>query len=240
LIHTNDQIKYTVYIMTNINVYSSLVLSVTVQIIIGILDLTVLLLKVPSKIYIIKQLLFLEVIVQVVEGAFYLYWLYDFKNVKNITPKRYIDWVITTPTMLITLICYLIFLQQRDQNLSHQLDLFVLIKENLNSIVQVLSLNWLMLFFGYLSEVNLIPTTTGVLLGFIPFLIYYYIIYTKYAIHSNDGINIFLYFFFFWSLYGVAAFFSYNIKNMFYNILDLFAKNFFSVFLSYLILREIR
>ncbi len=223
--------------MKNISVYSSLVLSVSVQIITGILDLSVLLLKVPSKIYIIKQLLFWEVIVQVIEGAFYLYWLYDFKNITNITPKRYIDWFITTPTMLITLICYLIFLQNRD--ISHQLDFFVLIKENFDSIFQILSLNWLMLLFGYLSEVKLIPTTAGVLLGFIPFLIYYYIIYTKYAVHSKDGINIFIYFFFFWSLYGVAAFFSYNIKNIFYNILDLFAKNFFSVFLAYMILREI-
>jgi len=223
--------------MKNISVYSSLILSVSVQIITGILDLSVLLLKVPSKIYIIKQLLFWEVIVQVIEGAFYLYWLYDFKNITNITPKRYIDWFITTPTMLITLICYLIFLQNRD--ISHQLDFFVVVKENFDSIFQILSLNWLMLLFGYLSEVKMIPTTAGVLLGFIPFLIYYYIIYTKYAVHSKDGINIFLYFFFFWSLYGVAAFFSYNIKNVFYNILDLFAKNFFSVFLAYVILREI-
>jgi hypothetical protein len=114
-----------------------------------------------------------------------------------------------------------------------------LIKENFNSIMNILSLNWLMLFFGYISEINLIPTTAGVLLGFVPFLMYYYIIYTKYAILSKDGINIFLYFFFFWSLYGVAALFSYNIKNMFYNILDLFAKNFLSVFLVYVILREI-
>jgi bacteriorhodopsin len=223
--------------MININVYLSLILSVSVQIITGLIDLSVLLLKVPSKIYIIKQLLFWEMMVQFVEGAFYLYWLYDFKNITNITPKRYIDWIITTPTMLITLICYLIFLQNRD--ISHQLDFFVLIQENFDSIFQILSLNWLMLLFGYLSEVKLIPTTAGVLLGFIPFLIYYYIIYTKYAVHSKDGINIFLYFFFFWSLYGVAAFFSYNIKNVFYNILDLFAKNFFSVFLAYVILREI-
>jgi len=222
------------------NVYSTLVLSVAVQAIIAIFDIIVLLLKVPSKIYILKQLLFVEVVVQVIEGSFYLYWLYNFKNIPNITPKRYVDWVITTPTMLITLICYLIFLQYKEKNMSDQLELFSLVKENFNSIMNVLSLNWLMLFFGYISEINLIPTTAGVLLGFIPFLLYYYIIYTKYAIRSKDGINIFLYFFFFWSLYGVAALFSYNIKNMFYNILDLFAKNFLSVFLAYLILREIR
>ena len=226
--------------MATITVYSSLLLSVAIQAVIAIFDIIILTLKVPSKVYIIKQLLTLEVIVQIIEGSFYLHWLYNFKNIPNITPQRYIDWVITTPTMLITLICYLIFLQYKDKNMSDQLDLFVLIKENFNTIVKVLSLNWLMLFFGYISEINLIPTTAGVLLGFIPFLLYYYIIYTKYAIRSKDGINIFLYFFFFWSLYGVAALFSYNIKNMFYNILDLFAKNFLSVFLAYVILREIR
>jgi hypothetical protein len=221
------------------NVYSTLVLSVAVQTVIAIFDIIVLLLKIPSKIYILKQLLFMEVVVQVVEGSFYLYWLYNFKSITNITPKRYIDWVITTPTMLVTLICYLIFLQYKEKNMSDKLELFSLVKENFNSIMNVLSLNWLMLFFGYISEINLIPNTAGVLLGFIPFLLYYYIIYTKYAIRSKDGINIFLYFFFFWALYGVAALFSYNIKNMFYNILDLFAKNFLSVFLAYVILREI-
>jgi len=225
--------------MTIVNVYSSLVLSVTVQIITGLLEMSVLLLKVPSKLYIIKQLLFLEVLVQFIEASFYAYWLYNFTNIKNITPKRYMDWVITTPTMLVTFICYLLFLQHRDNKMSHKLDFFDLIKDNFNSIVQVLSLNWLMLFFGYLSEIQLIPTITGVLLGFVPFMLYYYIIYTKYAIHSNDGFKMFLYFFFFWSLYGVAAFFPYNIKNMFYNVLDLFAKNFFGIFLVYVILQEL-
>jgi bacteriorhodopsin len=119
------------------NVYSSLVLSVVVQALLGIFDVIVLLLKVPSKIYILKQLLIVEVVVQFIEGAFYLNWLCNFKNISNITPKRYIDWVITTPTMLITLICYLIFLQYKDKNMSDQLELFSLIKENFNSIMNI-------------------------------------------------------------------------------------------------------
>lgn len=87
-----------------------------------------------------------------------------------------------------------------------------------------------MLLFGYLSEINLIPTLLGISFGFIPFFIYYYIIYTKYAILSTDGFKIFLYFLFFWSLYGVAAIFPYDIKNTFYNILDLFSKTFLVFF----------
>jgi hypothetical protein len=94
-----------------INVYNTLIFSVAIQFIVGLVDILVALLKVPSKIFILKQLLILEVIVQVVEGSFYLYWLLNFKELANITPKRYADWSITTPTMLVTLIFYLIFLQ---------------------------------------------------------------------------------------------------------------------------------
>ena len=79
---------------------------------------------------------------------------------------------------------------------------------------------------------------TGVILGFIPFLIYYYIIYVNYAVRSESGWKIFWYFFFFWSLYGVVAVLPYYIKNTFYNILDLFAKNFFGIFLSYIIITK--
>ena len=63
-------------------------------------------------------------------------------------------------------------------------------------------------------------------------------IYVNYATQSKTGWKLFLYFFFFWSLYGVAALFPYDIKNSFYNILDLFAKNFFGLFLSYLIITK--
>jgi hypothetical protein len=222
-----------------ISVYSTLVLSVAIQAIVGIIDILVVLLKVPSKIFLLKQLLVMEVIVQIVEGSFYSYWLLNFKDIANVTPKRYADWSITTPTMLITLIFYLVFLQYRELGRSHELEFFDLFQKNLAPLTNILSLNWLMLFFGYLSEIKLLPTTPAVLLGFIPFLAYYYMIYQKYAVQSADGYKIFLYFFFFWSLYGVAALMPYNIKNMSYNILDLFAKNFFGVFLAFNIVSNI-
>jgi hypothetical protein len=92
----------------------------------------------------------------------------------------------------------------------------------------------MMLLFGYLGETSLIPAL-GVSLGFIPFFIYYYIIYEKYALLTNDGSILFFYFLFFWSLYGIVAVLPYKLKNMCYNILDLFAKNFFGLFLTYLL-----
>jgi len=217
------------------NIYTSLILSIITQLITGIIEIISLFFKVPSKFLFLKQMLLVELIVQFIEGAFYIYWFYNFNNILNITPKRYFDWFFTTPTMLISLIFYLIFLNYKDKNISHKLNYFDLFNKEFYNIFVILLLNWVMLLFGYLGEINLIPVFLGVSLGFIPFLIYYYIIYKKYVSLNNDGIQIFLYFFIVWSLYGIVAVLPYKIKNTFYNILDLFSKNFFSIFLSYLI-----
>ena len=218
--------------------YTSLITSVIIQILTGIIEFGSLFINVPLKYYFLKQMMALEVFVQCIEGFFYTYWLYNFKNILNITPTRYFDWVITTPTMLINLIFYLIFLQYKKNNTSNQLQFFTLFKKEFRTIIPILALNCAMLLFGYLGEISVIPFMAGVVLGFIPFLMYYYIIYKKYATLSEDGLKIYYYFLFFWSLYGISAMFPYKIKNTCYNILDLFSKNFFGIFLTYLILKN--
>jgi hypothetical protein len=215
--------------------YVTLIISIIVQVITGIIEFTAFFVKVPSVYSIIKQLLLIELVVQVIEGSFYVWLAYNFTKVLNVTPKRYIDWVITTPTMLITLIMYLIYLNKKAENKTDELEFFTLFKENSNVIIPVLILNWLMLLFGYLGEIREIPVLLGVFLGFIPFFIYYYLIYVNYVTPNTSGYLLFWYFFFFWSLYGFVAVLPYYLKNAFYNILDLFAKNFFGLFLSYII-----
>jgi len=221
--------------MINLNVYTSLITSIVIQVITGIIEISSLFIKVPFEFSFLKQIMLLEIFVQFIEGSFYIYWLYNFKNILNITPKRYFDWIITTPTMLISLIFYLIFLQNKNNNISDKLNFFKLFKKEFNTIITVVLLNGVMLLFGYLGETSAIPLLLGVSLGFIPFLIYYYIIYKKYALLSNDGIKIYFYFFIFWALYGIVAVLPYKIKNTCYNILDLFSKNFFGLFLTYLL-----
>ena len=218
--------------------YITLVISIIVQIITGIIEVGAFFVKVPTIYTIIRQLLLIELVVQVLEGSFYVWLAYNFTKVLNVTPKRYIDWFITTPTMLITLIVYLIYLTKKEENKTNELDFFTLFKENSNIIIPVVLLNWLMLLFGYLGEMKIIPVLLGVFLGFIPFVIYYYMIYVNYVTQTSSGGLLFWYFFFFWSLYGVAAVLPYYVKNAFYNILDLFAKNFFGIFLSYIIFFE--
>jgi hypothetical protein len=221
--------------MIKLDVYTSLIASVIIQVITGLIEIASIFINVPLKFAFLKQMMLLEIFVQVIEGSFYIYWLYNFKSILNITPKRYFDWVITTPTMLINLIFYLIFLEYKDNNASDKLSFVKLFNTEFYTIVTVVLLNWAMLLFGYLGETSVIPVLLGVSLGFIPFLIYYYIIYKKYALLSNDGLKIFVYFFIFWSLYGIVAMLPYKMKNMCYNILDLFSKNFFGLFLTYLI-----
>lgn len=218
--------------------YITLIISVIVQIITMIIELGSLFVNVPSEFSLIKQLLVLEVLVQVIEGLFYVWLVYNFTKVANVTPKRYIDWVITTPTMLIQLILYLIYLKSKKENSTKELEFFSLINENSKVIILVVLLNWLMLLFGYLGESKIIPVLLGVFLGFIPFFIYYYMIYINYVSENNIGKMIFWYFLFFWSIYGLVAVLPYYIKNAFYNILDLFSKNFFGIFLSYVILTK--
>ena len=215
--------------------YTTLLFSIIIQIITGIIEVGAFFVKVPTMYSLIKQLLTLELIVQFCEGMFYFWLVYNYAKALNITPKRYIDWVITTPTMLISLMIYLIYLNKQVEDKINDLDFFTILKENSNIFIPVVILNWLMLFFGYLGEMRIIPVLLGVFLGFIPFLIYYYIIYVNYVTQNTNGYLLFWYFFFFWSLYGVVSMLPYYVKNAFYNILDLFAKNFFGIFLSYLI-----
>jgi len=224
--------------------HSSLLFSIVVQVITGVIELLALFVKTAPGMALIKQLLGLEVAVQAVEGAFYAWLYYNIDHVKNITPKRYADWAITTPTMLVTLVAYIIYLNTDKGNGNDSLSLIQILRDNFVPIAQIVGLNWLMLLFGYLGEVGVMPLLTGVALGFVPFIAYFYIMYERFihnannatsAILNSTSMKIYAYFLVFWSLYGIVAVLPYALKNTIYNVLDLFSKNFFGIFLSYLI-----
>jgi bacteriorhodopsin len=213
-------LKYTVY------------LSLFVQIVTGITDALALQLKVPPKITLLRQALILELIVQIIEGMFYLWLVFAIqRGASNVTPKRYYDWFLTTPTMLFTLMVYLHYL--KNPNKKQTLRGFA--KKYQHIILQVVLLNALMLVFGYLGETGRIQNQLSVLLGFVPFIMYYCIIYHEFVKNNPEGEMFFWYFVIVWSIYGVAALLPYHPKNMMYNILDLFAKNFFGLYLAYLL-----
>ena len=222
--------------MNKLYFHNSLLVSIIVQLLIGGIDIFALSIKIPTALTVIRQLLKVELGVQTIEVLFYIWLFFNVHKETNVTPKRYLDWFITTPTMLVTLIVYLIYVKNKEIGGTENLDFLSIVIENKGVITKVLLLNWLMLLYGYLTEIKVLPTVIGVTLGFIPFLLYYYLIYKNYANMSQEGWKIFMYFFIFWSLYGVVAYMSYYARNMFYNILDLFAKNFLGLFLSYLLI----
>jgi hypothetical protein len=115
---------------------------------------------------------------------------------------------------------------------------YTIVEKNTPTLVPIFILNTLMLLFGYLSEMGRLSVKIGTGLGFLPFFAMFYLIYENYAKFTVVGQTTFVYFMSVWGLYGVAALLSYNYKNAFYNILDLFSKNFFGIFLAGVILYD--
>jgi hypothetical protein len=230
-------------------------LSLLIQIITAFVDIYVLRINIPESMKLIKQLVIFELIVQIIEGIFYIWLAYSLLSISNITPHRYYDWFFTTPTMLITFSIYLIYLKNKerkdldekknhDENKDHdekkenkdEDSYMSIIKKYKNYLIPIIFLNAIMLLCGYLGEIHILKSNTAVLLGFIPFIIYFMIIYEKFARYSENGKKIFYYFFIIWSLYGFAALMPYHYKNISYNILDLFAKNFFGLYLAFILI----
>jgi bacteriorhodopsin len=214
-------------------------LSIGVQIITGLIEFFTLFIKVNPGIIFLRQLLVIEFAVQIIELMFYVWLFVNLGNVANITSKRYADWIITTPTMLFTLIMYLIYTNEENKE---DLNLYQSFNENKKNIFIILFLNLVMLIFGYLGETqvfsNLFNKFLNLTFGFIPFIIYFWLIYDKYAMYTDFGKKLFYYFFIVWTFYGIVAYFPYYLRNSCYNILDLFAKNFFGLYLSYLIIQQ--
>jgi bacteriorhodopsin len=209
--------------------YDSAYFSLIFQFIVGLINIYGLNIDVPDDKQIFKDILQLEFGVQIIEFIFYSWMIINFELIKNITPYRYLDWIITTPTMLITLIAYL---SNKDNS-----NLKEYVSKNKVFIFKMVTLNIAMMLFGLAGELNYMDYNTSIIIGFIPFIYYFKMIYDKYIITNTDNNKTRLYWFFFiiWTMYGVAAFLPYELKNISYNILDLFSKNLFSLFLVVII-----
>lgn len=228
-------------------------MSLLIQFITGAVGVHGLMIPLSEEDKVLREVLVMEMVVQVIEFAFYIwlaYGLFSYSKKSNfqlfdVTKRRYIDWFITTPTMLLSTIIFLQYIkikekkkeeekenQKKEENLSY----IEFIKTHKKIISLILLSNAMMLLFGYLVENQKMDKYTGIGIGFIFLVISFYLIYKEFAVHSEDGKKLFFFMFFIWSLYGVAAIFPFYIKNISYNILDISAKNFFGLFLYIMIL----
>lgn len=239
------------YILEN-TVYISLIIqAITAIFNIGIIGLDSFENSFDEDVTILIQLIWLGLIVQLIEGTFYIWLATNINSISNITSYRYYDWFFSTPTMLITFAVYLLYLKEKEEEKKEKdkiqsnqqkkvrfiepkknRDLWDYIKHNKVTLSIVGVLNALMLLFGYLGEINIISNFVAVIIGFIPFITYFFIIYQEYAKFTEAGNLLFWIFTGIWSLYGISALLPYYEKNISYNILDIFSKNFFEIFIG--------
>lgn len=215
-------------------------LSIVVQIITGIIGLQGIFLHVSEQHLILKDVLTLEMIVQFVELFYYFYFLrfMSLTALPQMASMRYFDWIITTPTMLLTTIIFYKYEEhleneERYSQKSKKIEFWEFIKDNKNNIITIFVCNFLMLLFGYLGEIKAIDMTSSFILGFMFFGMTFYTIYNNYAVKSKNAMKLFYFVFIVWSIYGIAALTSAYTKNNMFNILDIFAKNFFGLYLYY-------
>lgn len=212
-------------------VKKSVLLSLLVQITTGLLQLYGLFLNLPEKHHILNSILATETIVQFVEAAFYTWLAYGLYKMKDVTSTRYYDWVITTPMMLLATIIYFKYLESTEVFTFTEF-----IFENMYNIGLIFAYNWLMLLCGFLGETKKINMHLGIFVGFIFFGLLFKNIYENYTT-TEGAMHLYTFLIIVWSLYGVAAMMSTNLKNLIYNILDIISKNFYGLFIFYKVLQ---
>ena len=188
----------------------------------------------PLKDLVLQTVLWIETIVQVIELAFYSWYSYYFHTVAEATFYRYHDWAVTTPLMLFSTMIYYEYQNKPEDEVT--LESFL--REHWFDVLVVAGFNAIMLLFGYLYELNVIDLWTSQTLGFAGFVGSFYVMWDKFASKSPKNLWLYAFMITVWGLYGVAAMFNSVWKNVSYNLLDVVAKNFYGVFLSYLILQK--
>jgi bacteriorhodopsin len=186
----------------------------------------------PKHHEILIKLLKIEVFVQIVEIAMYIYLLRG-SDLHSMATNRYYDWIITTPVMLFTTVVYFEYEKRMERGDLSEFSLRDFTKSNKTQIITIIGLNMLMLFYGYLGETGKMDLYTSNALGFFAFAVYFYIIYKDFAIYSRRGKQLFNIFITIWTTYGIVALFDDTRKNITFNFLDIIAKNFFGLYLYY-------
>ena len=218
----------------NGDVKKTIYLSLVIQFITTLVSLDGLNYELNESDIVLKEILILEAIVQFVEGFFYVWVIFALKDLKMMTPRRYIDWFITTPTMLLTTMIFMKYLEYKENGYG-KVTLRNFLETDWENIKYIGFFNGLMLLFGYFGEMGIMDNNKSVIIGFIFFIISFEKIYSEYAIKSELGKDLFKFLLFVWSLYGIAAVQGIVIKNIMYNMLDIVAKNFYGLFIYYYI-----
>lgn len=173
-----------------------------------------------------RHILNLETVVSIIAGYVYLKFveIIEKKELtkethKEIVQYRYIDWFITTPLLILALICFFTYYDKNPLNFKYYL--------------LAIGFNFLMLYEGYLGEIGSIDKMEGFYMGFMGYIGMMLTIWCYY-VHKQERYHQKIIFFIFaiiWSFYGIAYLLDDRTKNLIYNILDVFSKTMFGLFM---------
>ena len=123
----------------------SFYISILIQFITGIVTFGGMFYKLPKQDNVLKDILGLETVVQLVEGIFYIYIISSLRYMGSnvITKRRYLDWLITTPMMLLSTILYMEYENNKTTNKIMNVKEFV--SNNKKNITNMFLFNTLML-----------------------------------------------------------------------------------------------
>jgi len=205
-------------------VYRSAVASLTAQVVLGVVTASAYFFEVADEgaRRDLNVILALEVGSQLVEFAWYANAVCRYRRIR--TWARYLDWVVSTPLMLVTTALFFLH-RDPDAELADVRDA--------PAAYACLALNWGMLAAGYLVETRRLVRLAGLALGGACFVAAFTLLAT--FVPPSDALSVAL----FWSVYGVwglygvaAALPSEDARNVAYNGLDVVSKNFYGVFLA--------
>lgn len=209
-------------------VYRTAQLSACSQVFLGLLSLIGFVRVPDDETMLLYTLLVLDATVQLVELVFYLFFIW---YGRLDTAFRYLDWFVSTPTMHLSTALFVSYLGDRELSLARFFALHG------RDIALVIVANELMLAFGLLYELGRGPPLTNLLGGWITFVVSFVLLFARFTTTAGGAVLL-AFVFAVWSLYGVAATWSYVPKNVAYNSLDVVAKNFYGVFISIYLISE--
>lgn len=174
------------------------------------------------------DVLTLEVVVQLVELAFYLFFVKRALTPIGTLQLRYADWVVTTPLMLVSM--YALFHRRDEPDAS----LAAVVGRDPGTVGRMLAFNAAMLAAGYLYTTGRLGRTASQIVGFAALVAAFGELgsVVQPADRALFGVTLFV-----WALYGVAARQPVVPRNTWYNLLDIVSKNVVGVYCALLVLR---
>ena len=221
----------------NNNILNTAYISLFVQLLIGLIGIHGIFIPLEEKDAILTDILILETTVQFIELSFYIWLTIQLSRMDfEVTYTRYFDWFISTPIMLLTTIFFMEYMTTKEDE-EKIVTIYSILNEDLYTVLKIVFANFLMLLFGFLAEIKIISRVIGFLFGTSAFAYSFYLIYDEFVGDNIINKGLFYFMFIVWGLYGVAFLFPYISKNIYYNFLDIISKNFYGLFLYYIILK---